>query len=107
MEWPEALAGFLDRHLKNVSSQELQVLNEYPWNSGSISGLWSHRGAIWKKHEGSYPAPDQVGLPATHAFFDPDFVDVSEVKNQHNEVLRVEQWHHGRRIKPTHRLYQH
>ena len=106
MTWAEALGRFTRKHLKNLSSKEVEILYEYPWHAYSIASLWSHRGVIWKKHEGRYPTPSEVGLEPDHAFFDPDVVCVSRTYDRNQKLLSVEQYFRGRRLKPTHKLWQ-
>ena len=106
MTWGEALAPFVKKHFKKLSTKEIEILYEYPWNGYCIGGLWSHRGVIWKKYEGTYPNPEDVGLEPDHPFFDPEVVTISRTMNGNGECIAIDQFWRGRRLKPSHRLYQ-
>ena len=71
----------------------------------SIAGLWSYRGKLWARCTGSYPTPEEVGLPADHDFFNPDVVCSSQQMHWSGTKTPMEYFHHGRRLKPGHRLY--
>jgi hypothetical protein len=105
MDWDTALQGFMQKHRNELGQRQFECMYDYPWYGFSISGLWSYRGAIWKKYEGKMPTPEEVGLPADHSFFDPNYVCYSRSWDS-NGVLRNEEWHHhGSKMRPTHRLW--
>lgn len=105
MNWDEALRKFMSKHWDAMGQREFEAMYGYPWDGFSIAGLWSYRGAIWVRYEGCYPKPEDVGLEPDHWFFNPDVVCLSETRKQGGEVIKREQRHHGRKMKPTHRLY--
>ena len=71
----------------------------------SVAGLWSYRGFLWKKYAGKYPTPEEVGLAPDHWFFDADFVDTAMTYDYNGKLKKVEHFHRGKKIKPSHRLY--
>ena len=105
MDWDTALQNFSNKHLGQMGQRQWEAMYSYPWYGFSQDGLWSYRGYIWKKHEGKYPTPEEVGLPADHAFFDPDYVCHSVRKNADQKVVAEEWHHHGVKMRPTHRLW--
>ena len=105
MTWSKALEGFLREHGRKLSWRESMVMTSYPWEQMSIPGLWSYRGAIWKKYAGSMPTPEEVGLPSGHSFFDPDVVCTTTVHYSNGRKGATEHYHRGRKLKPSHRLF--
>ena len=105
MNWGEALAGFLERHGKSLSVKEGFVMTDYPWDNLSIAGLWSWRGKIWAKYEGSYPEPSAVGLPADDTFFNKDYICVTRTCGSDFSDYKVAWYHHGRRLTERSRLW--
>ena len=105
MDWATALQGFYEKHGRNLSLQESEVMHGYPWGRLSIAGLWSWRGKIWAKYAGGYPTPEEMGMDADHTFFNPDYVCHGTTRNSDGKILKEEFTHHGRVIKPTHRLW--
>ena len=105
MDWDTALQGFHKKHGMDMGQRHHEAMYGYPFFGFSVSGLWSYRGYIWKKYEGKYPTPEEVGLPADHDFFNPDVIDYSESVNAYGEVVNQEWRHHGLLMKPTHRLW--
>lgn len=105
MDWDTALKNFMAKHWSEMGQSQFEAMYDYPWYGFSIAGLWSYRGYIWKKYEGKYPTPEEVGLPADHTFFDPDYVCYSRTIDA-SGVIRNEEWHHhGRLMRPSHRLW--
>ena len=105
MTHQEAWDAFMKAHWRGMSQREFGLMTEYKENHMSISGLWSYRGAIWKKYAGSMPTPEEVGLPSGHAFFDPDVVCTCRSSFSNGRPDKVEHYHRGRKLKPTHRLF--
>ena len=106
MEWQQAEQEFFAGPGKAMSHDEYTNWNYQAWAQNmSVYGLWSYRGYLWKKYAGKYPTPEEVGLPANHTFFDPDFVDMSKTIGYDGVVKKVEYFHLGRKMKPTHRLW--
>lgn len=101
----DAFQAFIQRYWREMSEKEHELMTSYPWGNLSISGLWSYRGAIWKKYAGSMPTPEEVGLPSGHSFFDPDVVCTCRSSFSNGRPDKVEHYHRGRRLKPTHRLF--
>ena len=106
MDWATAEANFWNRRWREMGSQEMDNWDYKGASSDwSIAHLWSYRGRLWKKYEGSYPKPEEVGLPANHPFFDPDHVCVGESYDCNGKLLgRTVRWR-GRKIKPGHRMF--
>ena len=98
MKWPEACEKFVSTYYLVLTDQEYEVMTDLPWNLCSMPGLWSRRGAIWRKHAGQYPKPADVGLPPDHDFFVPQVVDYVVTRDRQGNVLTEEWFHHGRKI---------
>ena len=96
----------MQRRCREMSPQEMDNWDYQgaSWHWG-IGHLWSYRGRIWKKYEGSYPTPEEVGLEPDHPFFNPDHVSVGETRDASGRLLKVTVLWRGRRIKPGHRFY--
>ena len=105
MDWASALSAFMKDHWSDMGQREFEAMYGYPWDHFSISGLWSYRGKIWAKYAGSYPKPSEVGLEASHDFFNPDYVCHERWRNADGKILKEAWYHHGRKMKPTHRLW--
>ena len=106
MDWDTALKAFMKDRWDKLGPREFEAMYDYPWYGFSIAGLWSYRGKIWAKYAGGYPTPEEVGLPADHDFFDPDYVCYSECKKADGTVVNQEWHHHGIKMRPTHRLWK-
>ena len=106
MDWATAEAKFFERNGRKISSQEH---NNWHYQGSSwfwsVPHLWSYRGRLWKKYEGSYPKAEDVGLEPGHWFFDTDHIDVSKTQNINGKVTAVTVRWRGREIKPGHRMY--
>ena len=106
MDWSTAQAIFRKDHYRKLSWEEMVRWDYQAWDQRmSIAGLWSYRGKLWKRCTGSYPTPEEVGLPADHDFFNPDVVCFSQVTYRDGRKKPPEYHHHGRKLKPGHRLY--
>lgn len=105
MAWAEELQGFLQRHRGKLSEKESNVLLEYPWERLSIPGLWSWRGKIWAKYEGSYPEPGFCGFSADDPFFDKDYICTCYMSGFGGQDAKVSWYHHGRRLTERSRLW--
>jgi hypothetical protein len=105
MNWGEAVSGFLQRHQGQLSWKETCVMTEYKEDNLSIAGLWSWRGKIWAKYEGSYPEPSAVGLPADDTFFDKDYICFSQTFDADMNLCKQEWYHHGRRLTERSKLW--
>ncbi len=106
MNWSEAEWKFRKEHGHKISSNDWTKWEYKAWNQQmSLSGLWSFRGAKWKQATGSYPKPEDVGLEPDHDFFNPDVVCATQWVKRNGEKSPIEYFHHGRKMKPTHRLY--
>lgn len=106
MTWDDALYGFMQKHQFDMGQHHFEAMYDYPWDGFSIPGLWSYRGFIWAKYEGAYPTPEEVGLAADHDFFNPDVVCVVERRKYGGKLVSREQWHHGKKMRPGHRLWR-
>ena len=106
MDWETALKEFMKDRWDKLGQREFEAMYDYPWYGFSIGGLWSYRGKIWKKYAGQMPTPEEVGLEADHAFFDPDYVCYSEMKKFDGTVVNQEWHHHGVKMRPSHRLWK-
>lgn len=85
---------------RSMSNKEFHALHDYPWEDDvSIPGLWSWRGAIYKKYMGYMPTPEDMDLPADHPFFDPDYVCEGYRMNSKLECIAINFVHHGRKIR--------
>ena len=106
MDWQTAEANFLTHSGHRLSFDERANWDyqgaSFSW---SIDHLWSYRGRLWEKYTGSYPKPEEVGLPADHPFFDPDHVCVGETRDYNGKLLGRTVFYRGRRIKPGHRMF--
>ena len=106
MDWQTAEANFWNRRWLEASGRERDNWDYKGATWGwSLAHLWSYRGRVWKKYEGSYPKPEEVGLEPDHPFFDPDHIDISETRDASGNVLKREVFWRGRRIKPGHRMF--
>ena len=106
MNWSEAEMEFRKEHGQKLSWETWMKWEYKQWGQEmSIPGLWSFRGKQWKKATGSYPKPEEVGLPADHHFFNPNVVCSSQYTYRNGTKDPVRYFHHGRLLKPGHRLY--
>ena len=89
-------------HARSLSHTEYSVfyLGAFPWGGG-LDGLWSWRGHIARKLLGRMPTPEEVDVPADSTYWQPDLIECTEVRNSHGELIRVEYWRRGRRMKET------
>ena len=53
----------------------------------------------------AHNVPEEMGMDADHTFFNPDYVCHGTTRNSDGKILKEEFTHHGRVIKPTHRLW--
>ena len=106
MNWSEAELKFMSEHAHKLSSLVHMKWEYKAWDQKMSMGcLWSYRGMIWKKCTGSYPTPEEVGLDPDHDFFNPDVICSSQWHKRNGDKGPMEFFHHGRKMKPTHRLY--
>lgn len=106
MDWDQAQQNFFAVYAGDMTSAEYTRWNYQEWaQQMSVPGVWAYRGFLWKKYAGKYPTPEEVGLPADHWFFQKDFVDESRTIGNDGVVKSVDYFHHGRKMKPTHRLW--
>ena len=106
MNWQTAQAIFRKEHYRKLSWDEMIKWDYQAWDQKmSIAGLWSYRGKLWARCAGAYPSPEEVGLPADHDFFNPDVVCSSRWIKRDGTKGPWQYHHHGRRLKPGHRLY--
>jgi hypothetical protein len=83
-----------------MNSNEYLVCTSYPWHLDlSIPGMWSWRGAIFKKYMGFMPTPEEINLPATDAFFNPEYICESKCTTSSLRVIDYTFAHHGRKIR--------
>ena len=83
-----------------MSDKEVEAINGYPWEPGMcLGGLWSWRGAIFKKYMGYMPTPEEFDEKPTHPFFDPDFVSEGWERRSTGETIAVNFIHNGRLIR--------
>ena len=102
MNWSEAEAKFKKENFAYLSGQQWDIWNYQAWGSHmSVAGMWSYRGAQWKKCTGAYPKPEEVGLAPDHDFFNPDVVCTSWTQYRNGKKSRREYFHHGRKLKPS------
>lgn len=105
-QFEKTYAAFMAGPGKNMTWNERVKWDYQAWGQEmSIAGLWSYRGKLWKKYAGSLPTPEEMELPPDHPFFDPDVVCESQVMYRSGKKGPKEYRHHGRLLKPGHRLY--
>ena len=98
--WDTIERNLLDAAQRSMNESEYLAWTEYPWSEDlSISGLWSWRGAIFKKYMGFMPTPEEIDLPPEHKFFNPEYICEGSTRNSRNEVLEYHFAHHGRKIR--------
>lgn len=106
MNWSEAEAKFKREHGQDLSQQSWNKWNYQQWGQRmSIAGLWSFRGAQWRKVTGRYPDPEEVGLDPNHDFFNPDVICTSWTQFANGKRGATKYFHHGRKLQPGDRLY--
>ena len=80
--------------------REMEALHSYPWGIGvSVPGLWSWRGAIFKKYMGQMPTPEEIGIKASHPFFDPEVICEGSRTSATNVTIDYHFHHHNRVIR--------
>ena len=106
MRWSEAEAKFKLEHFQDLTGHQWDKWNYQAWGqSMSVAGMWSFRGAMWKKATGAYPKPEEVGLDADHDFFNPNVVCTTWTTYSSGKKSAREYFHHGRKLKPSNKLY--
>ena len=89
-----------------LNSQQWDKWHYQQWGQRmSQAGMWSYRGAMWKKVTGSYPSPEEVGLDADHDFFNPNVVCSSQTTYRSGKKDPREYFHHGKKLKPSDKLH--
>ena len=87
-------------HERSLSLEEIEIfyLGVFPWNT-SNAGCWAWRGHIARKLLGRMPTPDEVNVPPSSAYWEPDLIEEVATRRRDGSLVRVEYFRRGRRLK--------
>ena len=90
------------QHERSLSYQEIEVfyLGVFPWGGG-LDEMWAWRGYIARKLLGRMPTPEEVSVRPDSAYWKPDAIFCSEVRNRQGEVIETVYRRRGRQLKET------